>query len=37
MVIYSSVQLILVTAAVIPAVALMLYVYKADRLEKDWQ
>ena len=35
MVIYSSVQLILVCAAVIPAAALMLYVYRADRLEKE--
>ena len=35
MIVYSSVQLILVTAAVIPAVALMLYVYKADKLEKE--
>lgn len=35
MVVYSTVQLILVAAAVIPAVALMLYVYKADRLEKE--
>ena len=35
MIIYSSLQLILVTAAVIPAVALMLYVYKADKLEKE--
>ena len=35
MIIYSSVQLILVAAAVIPAVALMIYVYKADKLEKE--
>ena len=35
MIVYSSVQLILVAAAVIPAVALMLYVYKADKLEKE--
>ena len=35
MIIYSSVQLILVAAAVIPAAALMVYVYKADKLEKE--
>ena len=35
MIIYSSVQLILVAAAVIPAAALMVYVYKADNLEKE--
>ncbi|MBQ7655178.1 MAG: PrsW family intramembrane metalloprotease [Clostridia bacterium] len=35
MIFYSSVQLILVAAAVIPAVALMIYVYKADKLEKE--
>ena len=35
MIIYSSVQLILVAAAVIPAAALMIYVYKADKLEKE--
>ena len=35
MIIYSSVQLTLAAAAVIPAVALMVYVYKADKLEKE--
>lgn len=35
MILYSSTQLILVAAAVIPAVALMVYVYKADKLEKE--
>ena len=35
MIIFSSVQLILVAAAVIPAAALMVYVYKADKLEKE--
>ena len=35
MMIYSSVQLILVAAAVIPAVALMVYVYKADKMERE--
>ncbi|MBR3017506.1 MAG: PrsW family intramembrane metalloprotease [Clostridia bacterium] len=35
MIMYSSVNLVLIAAAVIPAVALMIYVYKADKLEKE--
>ncbi|MBR5110950.1 MAG: PrsW family intramembrane metalloprotease [Clostridia bacterium] len=35
MIFYSSVNLILIAAAVIPAVALMVYVYRADKLEKE--
>ena len=35
MLILSTLQLILIAAAVIPAVALMVYVYRADRLEKE--
>ena len=35
MIMYSSVNLILIAAAVIPAAALMFYVYKADKLEKE--
>ena len=35
MIMYSSVNLILIAAAVIPAVALMFYVYKVDKLEKE--
>ena len=35
MILFSTVEIVLVAAAVIPAVALMLYVYRKDHLEKE--